>query len=173
MSDRPVNGVEPSRLVPGGESADGAREVVASFTDYAAAVRAVDTLSDRGFPVEHARIVAHDLRFVEQVTGRETTGRAMARAAVSGLVFGALFGLLFGLLAWRDPVASGLILAVYGAILGAVVGAIVGAVGHRSAGGRRDFSSVAAMQAGGYDVMVDQPHGDEARRLLAASPPAP
>ena len=173
MTDRPLEAVQPARRPVGGGSGDGAREVVASFTAYADAVRAVDTLADRGFPVEHVRIVAHDLRFVEQVTGRETTGRAIARAALSGLVFGALFGLLFGLLAWRDPVVSGLILALYGAILGAVVGAIVGAVGHRSSGGGRDFSSVAAMQAGGYDVMVDQPHADEARRVLGVTPPAP
>jgi hypothetical protein len=171
MTDRPLEAAEPARRPAGTESGDGAREVVASFTAYADAVRAVDTLSDRGFPVEHARIVAHDLRFVEQVTGRETTGRAVARAALSGFLFGAVFGLLFGLMAWRDPVASGLILALYGAILGAVVGAIVGAVGHRSAGGRRDFSSVAAMQAGGYDVMVDQAHCEEARRALAEIPP--
>ena len=171
MNDRPEDAAGGARPTAGGAPADGAREVVASFSAYGDAVRAIDILSDEGFAVEHARIVAHDLRFVEQVTGRETTGRAMGRAAVSGLVFGALFGLLFGLLAWRDPVASGLILAVYGAILGAVVGAVVGAVGRRSSGGGRDFTSVAAMQAGGYDVMVDQPHGDEARRLLAATPP--
>lgn len=156
---------------PGG--ADGPCEVVASFSAYPDAVRAVDALSDRGFPVKRARIVARDLTFVEQVTGRETTRRAMARAALSGLAFGALFGLLFGGLVWRDPVVSGLVLAVYGAILGAVVGAIVGAVGHRSTRGGRDFSSVSAMQAGAYDVMVDQGHRDEARRLLAATSPSP
>ncbi len=172
MSDRSPDHLQAvGAAVP--ESGDGAREVVASFTAYADAVRAVDTLSDRGFPVERARIVAHDLRFVEQVTGRETTGRAMARAALSGLVFGALFGLLFGMLAWRDPVASGLILASYGALLGALVGAIVGAVGHRAAGGRRDFSSVGAMHAGGYDVMVDQSHCEEARRILTSTAATP
>lgn len=154
---------------PRSASSDDARKTLASFNTYAEAVQAVDRLSDQGFPVEHARIVAHDLTFVEQVTGRETTAQAVVRAALSGLVFGALFGLLFGWLAWRDPVTSGLVLAVYGAILGALVGAIGGAVGHRSRGGRRDFSSVTAMQAGGYDVMVDQALCEQARRMLSGA----
>lgn len=173
MAYSPPKALEGARVGAVRESPDGAREVVASFTTYADAVRAVDALADVDFPVEYAQIVAHDLIFVEQVTGRETTGRAMARAAASGLVFGALFGLLFGLLAWRDPVASGFILALYGAVLGALVGAVVGAVGHRSTGGRRDFSSVGAMRAGGFDVVVDRPHCDEARRLLGQTAPAP
>lgn len=40
------------------------------------AERLVDTLSDAGFPVEHSRTVGHDLRSVEHVTGRLTSGRA-------------------------------------------------------------------------------------------------
>jgi len=56
------------------------RRTITSATSYDAAERAVDGLSDQGFPVEHVRIVGTGLRYVEQVSGRLTTGRA----AVSG-----------------------------------------------------------------------------------------
>ena len=43
------------------------RRTVASYDDYAEAERAVDYLSDHGFPVERVAIVGHGLRYVEQV----------------------------------------------------------------------------------------------------------
>ena len=43
---------------------------VARFNDYADAQRAVDRLSDDGFPVEKLDIIGSDLRLVERVTGR-------------------------------------------------------------------------------------------------------
>ena len=146
------------------------RRVLGSFDAYADAETLVDTLADRRFPVERVTIVARDLRFVEHVTGRLTTARAAARSALSGLAFGAFLGLILGFFAWRDPIVSGLILAIYGAVLGALIGAIVGAVGHGSTKGRRDFSSTAGMQAGMYDVMVDDGLWAEARRILDADP---
>jgi hypothetical protein len=51
-------------------------ETVAIYDRYEDAERAVDYLSDHGFPVENAQIVGSDLHLVEQVTGRVTTGRA-------------------------------------------------------------------------------------------------
>ena len=145
------------------------RRVLGSFDAYADAERMVDTLADRRFPVERVTIVARELEFVEHVTGRLTTARAAARSALTGLLFGALLGLILGFLAWRDPIVSGLVLALYGAVLGAVAGAIMGAVGHGSTRGRRDFSSIAGMQAGAYDVMVDDGLWAEARRVLDAT----
>lgn len=53
---------------------------VASYASYEEAQRAVDRLSDRGFPVENADIVGSDLRLVEHITGRLTTGRAALAA---------------------------------------------------------------------------------------------
>lgn len=57
------------------------RTLVASYRSYAEAQRAVDHLSDNGFPVDKVSIVAEDLRFVERVTGRVGYGRA----ALNGL----------------------------------------------------------------------------------------
>ncbi len=42
---------------------------MARFDDYEAAQRAVDRLSDNGFPVEKLDIVGSDLRLIERVTG--------------------------------------------------------------------------------------------------------
>ena len=42
---------------------------VARFDEYSSAQRAVDWLSDDGFPVEQLDIVGSDLRLVERVTG--------------------------------------------------------------------------------------------------------
>jgi hypothetical protein len=47
---------------------------VAKFGDYESAQRAVDRLSDDGFPVEKLDIVGSGLRLVERVTGRLTSG---------------------------------------------------------------------------------------------------
>jgi hypothetical protein len=56
---------------------------VARFEDYQAAQRAVDRLSDDGFPVEKLDIIGSDLRLVERVTGRLTRARAAAAGAAS------------------------------------------------------------------------------------------
>ena len=55
---------------------------VARFDDYEAAQRAVDQLSDNGFPVEKLDIVGSDLRLIERVTGRLTKARAAGAGAV-------------------------------------------------------------------------------------------
>jgi hypothetical protein len=75
---------------------------VASFTIYQEAERAVDLLSDRGFPVERIAIIGRDLQLVEQVTGRMGCGQAALRGALQGAVLGLLFGWLFGLFNWID-----------------------------------------------------------------------
>src|SRR4051794_16070453 len=60
------------------------RRMVASYDSYPEAQRAVDYLSDRRFPVERVAIVAEDLRFVEQVTGRMGYGKAALQGAGLG-----------------------------------------------------------------------------------------
>src|ERR671920_2118231 len=103
---------EPRRMNTGPATARRApRRVVASYGTYAEAQRAVDHLSDERFPVERVSIVAEDLRFVEQVTGRRGYGQAALGGAASGAVVGAFFGFFLGLLNIFDPVASALILA--------------------------------------------------------------
>jgi hypothetical protein len=144
-----------------------ARRTVATFSTYREAERAVDRLSDRGFPVQRVAIVGRDLQLVEQVTGRMNYGQAALRGALQGAVLGLLFGWLFGLFNWIDPVVASFTLALYGLVFGAVIGALLGLLLHGMTGGRRDFASVSGMQASRYDVLVDEEVAHEATRLLA------
>jgi hypothetical protein len=135
---------------------------VATYPDYAAAQKAVDHLSDNKFPVEHTAIVGTDLKLVENVLGRMTTGRAALAGAASGAWFGLFIGLLFGIFAntnWFAVVLTGL-------AIGALWGAAFGAIAHAMTGGRRDFTSRSTLQAMEYAVMVDAEHADAARQLL-------
>jgi hypothetical protein len=59
---------------------------VARFDDYETVQRAVDRLSDDGFPVGKLDIVGSDLRLVERVTGRMTRARAARARAMLGEV---------------------------------------------------------------------------------------
>ncbi len=144
----------------------GSRRTIASFDDYADAQRAVDRLSDEGFPVERVTIVGTGLRYVEQVTGRMTTGRATLMGATQGATLGALFGLVFGLIFTIDPNPALLLLVLYGLAAGAIAGALLGAITHAATRGMRDFASVAGMQADRYEVVVDDDLADRAASIL-------
>jgi len=80
------------------DAAHAAWNAVATYSDYAEAQRAVDRLSDDGFPVEHLDIIGSDLRLVERVTGRLTKARAATAGAASGVWFGLLMGMLLGVI---------------------------------------------------------------------------
>ena len=146
-----------------------ARRTLTSVTSYEAAERAVDWLSDQGFPVERVSIVGTGLRYIEQVGGRLTTARAalagVARGAWLGLFWGALFGLFF-------TVDSGSFFGVlaYSLVVGMVFGALFGAIAHYLTRGRRDFTSIAQTRADRYEVQVDDSFAGEAERLLARMP---
>lgn len=153
---QPLEGHRPVRR------ADVPQHLLGRFPTYAGAERVVDQLSDRGFPVEHVRIVGNGLRSVEYVTGRLTTGRAAAAGAASGAWFGLLIGLLIGLFSSGSALTGAL---AVGLLLGAVWGATAGALAHAATRGRRDFASVRGLEAEQYEVHVDAEHADDAIRL--------
>ena len=68
---------------------------LAVYDDYAAAQKTVDFLSDNEFPVQHLMIVGTDLKRVERITGRLTTGRVALGGLLSGLWLGLFVGLVF------------------------------------------------------------------------------
>lgn len=146
------------------------RRVVGSYGSYVEAQRAVDYLSDERFPVEYVAIVGEGLRYVERVTGRRGMGRAALQGAASGAIIGALIGFLFGVFSIVEPLVSGLILALWGLVFGTILGAVMGGIGHALTGGRRDFSSVNALEAERYDVVVDTAHAEQAQQLLGRMP---
>jgi hypothetical protein len=112
---------------------------VGRFDDYESAQRAVDRLSDDGFPVDKLDIVGSGLRLVERVTGRLTSARAAGTGALSGLWAGLLLGILLGLFTSGH---SFLAVALTGAAFGVLWGAVFGYVAHARTKGQRDFSSV-------------------------------
>jgi hypothetical protein len=135
---------------------------VGTYGQYAEAQRAVDHLSDSGFPVERTAIVGTGLRLVEKVLGRMTTGRA----ALAGLASGAWFGLFIGLLFSIFEVTNWYTAVIAGVLIGAAWGAIFAAIAHAMTGGRRDFTSLRSLEAEQYAVVVDAEHADEARHML-------
>src|SRR3954468_20568177 len=117
------------------------RRTVTSATSYRAAEDAVDRLSDQGFPVEHVQIVGTGLRYVEQVSGRLTTGRAALTGSGQGATLGLLWGLLFSLFFTTDAASFVGVLA-FGVVVGVVFGGLAGAISHAMTSGRRDFDSI-------------------------------
>lgn len=59
--------------------AAGQRRAIGSYENYSEAERAVDYLSDNGFPVERVAIIGSDVKLVEQVVGRLDHGGAALR----------------------------------------------------------------------------------------------
>ena len=138
---------------------------VGSYDSYERAQAAVDYLSDEKFPVENVTIIGTDLRMIETVTGRLTTGRAIAAGAAGGAWWGLFVGLLLGIFssngsAWIGAVLSGL-------LIGLLFGALFGWMGYAATRGRRDFTSTSKITAGRYDIMCAPTHAEEARAQLA------
>lgn len=139
---------------------------LAVYATYAEAQKAVDHLADQEFPVENCMIVGTELKQVERITGRLTFGRVAALGALSGLWLGAFVGLLFALFVDGDVVA----MLVSTALAGLLFGAVWAVAGFAATRGQRDFSSVKAVVATRYEVLVEHKHRERARELLASEP---
>lgn len=139
---------------------------LAVYDTYEQAQRAVDHLSDEAFPVENLLIVGTDLKRVERVTGRLTWGRVAAAGAITGLWFGVFVGLVFAL--WVEGGLLGILAST--ALFGALFGVVWALLGYAATRGQRDFSSVTAVVATRYEVLVEHKHREAARTILAAKP---
>jgi hypothetical protein len=139
---------------------------VARFDDYQNAQRAVDRLSDDGFPVDKLDIVGSGLRLVERVTGRLTNARAAGAGALTGIWAGVLIGILLSLFtSGHSAVAT----IAAGAAFGALWGAVFGYVAHARTRGQRDFSSVRGLDAAHYDLIAREGTVERARAMLDAA----
>ena len=136
------------------------------YDDYAQAQRAVDFLSDHEFPVQNCLIVGTDLKQMERVTGRLTTGRVAAGGLLSGVWMGLFIGLIFSLF----NTGSGLGVILSTVAFGALFGVIWALVGYAATRGRRDFSSVSQIVATRYEVLVEHKHAAAGRELLTQLP---
>jgi len=140
------------------------RTVVASYSDYSRAQRAVDFLSDEKFPVEHVAIIGTGLKLVETVTGRLTAGRAAMAGASAGLWFGVLIGLFVAIFSTGTDTWA---LILWGAIWGLIAGAVFSLIAYAFTGGRRDFVSFKELRADTYDIAVNSSHAEAAQSTLS------
>jgi len=150
-----------------GESFGAPMQTVMSFATYVDAQRAIEALGRGTFPVDRLAIVGADLRTVERLTGRRAYASTIAYHASSGAGVGAFLGFVLGLFGMVAPLVSALRLAVWGLVLGTLLGVCMGAVIHATLGPRREFSSVARLEARRYELMAPADLADEARRLLS------
>lgn len=139
------------------------------YDDYAEAQRAVDYLADHDFPVADVMIVGTDLRQVERVTGRVTTGRVLMGGLLSGVWIGVFVGLVFALFEGGESLVPRLLSTV---VIGALFGLVWAWIGYRATKGQRDFVSVAQVVATRYEVLVEHKHAVRGRELLAELDPA-
>ncbi len=146
--------------------------LLTEFREYNDAQKAIDTLSDAGFPVAATSIVWNRLRRVEHVTGRKTALTAFRDGALSGAWFGSFIGLLLLFFVERQEGASSLVLLVSYLVVGAVVGGAWSALGHLAQRGARDFSSRNLMAAESYQIWVDRDVIDKAAGILNVPVPA-
>ena len=142
---------------------------LAVYTEYADAQKAVDFLSDNEFPVQNCMIVGTDLKQVERITGRLTHGRVAGLGALSGVWLGLFVGLIFSFFGKQEQVVP-MILST--ALLGAAFGSIWALAGFLATRGQRDFSSVSAVVATRYEVLVEHRHLAAAQELLRRLPGA-
>jgi hypothetical protein len=140
-------------------------QVVASYSTYEEAQRAIDHLSDSAFPVEHSAIVGRDLRLVERVLGRLTRTRATLMGAASGAWFGLFVGTLITLFVIGPEWIAITLTAV---AIGALSGAIFGFAAHWATHGQRDFASASAVVAGQHDVTVTDAYSERAAQLISS-----
>jgi len=140
-------------------------EEVASFATYPEAQRAVDSLSDDGFPVQHLAIIGTDLRQVERITGRKTWGRVLLSGAASGLWIGLFFAAMMALVG-AEAGKGALVMAV---LMGVLWGTFFQATGYALSRGRRDFTSVSQVVAARYSIIA-QAHASSAAQALARFP---
>ena len=130
----------------------------------------VDYLSDQEFPVDQCMIVGTDLKQVERVTGRLTTGRVALGGVASGVWLGLFVGLIFALFA---PTGDALVTVLGAVAFGAFFGVVWALIGYAMTRGRRDFVSVTQVVATRYEVLTEHKHAERARELLDARPGAP
>ena len=136
-------------------------EEVASFATYPEAQRAVDALSDQGFPVQHLAIIGTDLRQVERITGRMSWGRAAMSGAMSGLWIGVFFGLIISVAGSNGPRLSFWVCV----LLGVLWGIVFQLFSYALTRGRRDFTSISQVVASRYSIIAAQEVHEAAQAL--------
>lgn len=139
-----------------------------TYDAYPEAQQAVDFLADREFPVQDVMIVGTDLKQIERVTGRLTTGRVLLGGALSGVWIGVFVGLVFAVFEGGEQFLVRMLSTM---IIGAFFGLVWGWLGYKATGGQRDFTSVSQVVAAKYEVLCEHRHVTRGRELLTQMDP--
>lgn len=141
-------------------------ERVASFTDYAAAQKAVSQLIEAEVPAREIAIVGRGLRSVERVTGKLGYATAARQGAINGVLLGLLFAAFFVLGTPEAQIQLFLGVMLVGIALGMLMSIIMYAIVRR----RRDYASVMQVAADHYDLTVQSGSIHKARGVLGTAP---
>nr|WP_257909942.1 general stress protein [Janibacter limosus] len=133
-----------------------------TFDTYAEAQRAVDFPADKEFPVRDVMIVGTDLKQIERVRGRLTSGKVMLGGLLSGIWIGVFVGLVFTMFDGGEGLVTRMLSTI---LIGAVFGVVWAWLGYRSTGGQRDFTSISRVVASRYEVFTEHKHVQAAREL--------
>jgi F0F1-type ATP synthase assembly protein I len=143
-------------------------EVLATFTEYADAVRYVERLMTADFPPNAIAIVGNNLKSVERVRGRLSTARVALGGASTGLMIGLIFGLLTTPAATSaDAMAATSVGLVQPMIIGAGLGMLFNVVRFSMARNKRGFISQSLIMAKEYEVQVPGNLVEQAKRIIA------
>lgn len=142
-------GSAPDRLADAGFH----REIVASFSSYLEAERALDCLERRHLPVERISIVAQGLRVVSQ----ERPAERVSRAVEAGIA-GATVGALATLLDWLAGFSGEPLVPLAG---GTTCGVLGGLAAEQVSLGRRGPGAEVRLSADRYDLSADPRIADE------------
>lgn len=138
-------------------------DLIASYSTYLEAQKAVEALSSAGFAVQHVTIVGTDLKMVERVTGRLT----YSRVAAAGLASGAWFGLFVGLVLSLFGGGTGTPMPIFVAVgIGAGFGLLFSVLSYSMTRGKRDFTSASQIVATSYGLLCASERAGEAVRIL-------
>ena len=154
-----------SRRVPFGALTLNYPMSIGVFDTYPEAQKAIDTLSDAGFPVQNCLMVGTELRQFERVTGRLSWARVLLGGVLSGLWLGLFVGLIFSLFTTASAVGQILSTMAFGAVFGAVWAAL----GYAATRGTRDFTSVSQIVPSRFEVLAEHKVAHQAREILATA----
>jgi hypothetical protein len=142
-------------------------QVLAQFSNYLEAVKAVEQLVENGFPPRLISIIGSDLKTVEVLKGKLGYGRVALSGAVTGSWIGLFFGLLFGATSTTEQVVVTNLSA--GIVIGAGVGMLINVIRFSMTKNKRSFISGQSVVAKKYDLLVPMSALSDAKKAMKAS----
>ncbi|MFM7013606.1 MAG: general stress protein [Actinomycetota bacterium] len=144
-------------------------ELLAQFTQYREATKAVEQMVENNFPVKSISIVGSDVRTVETVKGKLGYGRVAISGAITGSWLGLFLGLVMGA---SSATTEALLVSNVGAgiVIGAGAGMLFNIIRFSLTKNRRNFISAQNVVASKYEIWVPKDLVATAKSALEAKP---